>query len=125
MRILLIEDNESNAYLAQLLLERRGHVVQVARTGTAGVELARRGRYDAILLDLRLPDGNGCDFVESLRAAGSRPVPVIAVSAHAMASDQHRALDVGCVAFIEKPIDVASFVDRIEQIAGAGSSSAG
>jgi CheY-like chemotaxis protein len=99
MRILLIEDNESNAYLAQLLLERRGHVVTTARTGTEGVRLAGRGSYDAILL-----------------VAGAGRVPVVAVSAHALAADHRRALEVGCVAFIEKPIDVASFVDRIEQI---------
>lgn len=120
MRILLIEDNPSNAYLAQLLLERRGHVVQVVRTGTEGVALAQSGAFDAILLDLRLPDGNGCDFVADLLAAGSRKVPVIAVSAHAMVTDQRQALEVGCVAYIEKPIDVASFVDRIEQIAAPG-----
>jgi CheY-like chemotaxis protein len=117
MRILLIEDNPSNAYLAQLLLERRGHVVHVARTGAGGVALAQGGVFDAILLDLRLPDGNGCDFVAELLAAGSRKVPVIAVSAHAMATDQRQAIEVGCTAYIEKPIDVASFVDRIEQVA--------
>lgn len=119
MRILLIEDNESNAYLAQLLLERRGHVVTTARTGTEGVRLAGRGSYDAILLDLRLPDGDGCDFVAPL-VAGAGRVPVVAVSAHALAADHRRALEVGCAAFIEKPIDVASFVDRIEQIVAEG-----
>jgi len=117
MRILLIEDNEANAYLAQYLLEGRGHVVDVARTGTEGVTLAGRGSHDAILLDLRLPDGNGCDFVERLVPAGAKRIPVIAVSAHAHAADHARALDVGCAAFIEKPIHVASFVDRIEHIA--------
>lgn len=116
MRILLIEDNESNAYLAQLLLERRGHVVQVARTGADGIAFTRGADYDAILLDLRLPDGNGCDFVPGLLAAGPRSIPVIAVSAHAMAVDQRLAMDVGCADYIEKPIDVSSFVDRIEQI---------
>lgn len=116
MRILLIEDNPPNAYLAQLLLERRGHVVQVARTGAGGVALAQAGVFDAILLDLRLPDGNGCDFVPGLLAAGPGKIPVIAVSAHAMAADQRLAMDVGCADYIEKPIDVASFVDRIEQI---------
>lgn len=117
MRILLIEDNAANAYLAQYLLEGRGHEVDVARTGAEGVALAGRGSHDAILLDLRLPDGNGCDFVPRLVPAGSRRVPVIAVSAHALAADHAKALDVGCAAFIEKPIHVASFVDQIEQIA--------
>ena len=115
----MIEDNESNAYLARFLLERRGHDVVVAPTGAEGVALARTSRYDLILLDLRLPDGDGCDFVPGLVPAGEPdPTPVIAVSAHALAADRVRAIEVGCCAFIEKPIDVTTFADRIEEIAG-------
>ena len=122
LRILMIEDNESNAYLARFLLERRGHEVVVAQTGNEGVGLARASRFELILLDLRLPDGDGCDFVPGLVPAGDpEPVPVIAVSAHALAADRQRAIEVGCCAFIEKPIDVTSFVDRIEEIAAARS----
>jgi len=120
LRILMIEDNESNAYLARFLLERRGHEVVVAPTGTEGVALARASNYDLILLDLRLPDGDGCDFVTGLVPPGEpSPTPVIAVSAHALAADRVRAIEVGCRAFIEKPIDVTTFADRIEAIAGA------
>lgn len=118
MRILLIEDNESNAYLARFLLERRGHEVVVAPTGAEGVALSSASRYDLILLDLRLPDGDGCDFVPGLVPPGTdHPTPVIAVSAHALAADRARAIEVGCCGFIEKPIDVTTFVDRIEEIA--------
>lgn len=118
----MIEDNESNAYLARFLLERRGHEVVVAPTGTEGVALAQASRYDLILLDLRLPDGDGCDFVPGLAPPGAPdPMPVIAVSAHALAADRTRAIEVGCCAFIEKPIDVTTFVDRIEEIAAARS----
>jgi CheY-like chemotaxis protein len=118
----MIEDNESNAYLARFLLERRGHEVVVAPTGTEGVGLARASRYELILLDLRLPDGDGCDFVPGLVPPDdSDSVPVIAVSAHALAADRVRAIEVGCRAFIEKPIDVTTFVDRIEEIAAARS----
>lgn len=120
MRILMIEDNESNAYLARFLLERRGHEVVVAPTGAEGVALARTSKYDLILLDLRLPDGDGCDFVPGLVPPDrSDPAPVIAVSAHALAADRSRAIEVGCCAFIEKPIDVTTFAARIEAIAGA------
>lgn len=116
----MIEDNESNAYLARFLLERRGHEVVVAPTGTEGVELARASRYDLILLDLRLPDGDGCDFIPGLVPAGEPdPVPIIAVSAHALAADRARTIEIGCCAFIEKPIDVTTFVDRIEEIAAS------
>ena len=119
MRILMIEDNESNAYLARFLLERRGHEVVVATTGTEGVAFARASKYDLILLDLRLPDGDGCDFVPGLVPPHrADPTPVIAVSAHALAADRSRAIEVGCCAFIEKPIDVTTFADRIEEIGG-------
>jgi CheY-like chemotaxis protein len=117
LRILMIEDNESNAYLARFLLERRGHEVVVAATGADGVAKARESRFDLILLDLRLPDGDGCDFVPGLVPNGdANPTPVVAVSAHALAADRARAIDVGCRAFIEKPIDVTTFADRIERI---------
>ena len=120
MRVLMIEDNDSNAYLARFLLEQRGHSVEVAGTGAAGVAMARKGGYDVILLDLRLPDGDGCDFVPGLATAGaSNATPVIAVSAHALAADRVRAIEVGCRAFIEKPIDVTTFADRIEEIAAS------
>lgn len=117
----MIEDNESNAYLARFLLERRGHEVVVAPTGAEGVTFARAARYDLILLDLRLPDGDGCDFVPGLAlSGGADPTPVIAVSAHALAADRVRAIEMGCRAFIEKPIDVMTFADRIEEIAARG-----
>lgn len=117
MRILMIEDNESNAYLARFLLERRGHDVVVAPTGTEGVAMCRASDYDLILLDLRLPDGDGCDFVAGLATAdGARQPPIIAVSAHALATDRARAMEVGCCAFIEKPIDVTTFATRVEEV---------
>jgi CheY-like chemotaxis protein len=120
VRILMIEDNESNAYLARFLLERRGHEITVATTGGEGITHARSGAFDLILLDLRLPDGDGCEFVPGLVAvAPQRPPPIIAVSAHALAADRVRAIEVGCRAFIEKPIDVATFADRVEAIATA------
>jgi CheY-like chemotaxis protein len=113
--MLMIEDNAHNAYLARVLLEQRGHEVTVATTGTEGVALARDRPYDLILLDLRLPDGDGCDFVPALAASGGfRSTPVVAVSAHAHTADRARALQTGCSAFVEKPIDVATFAARIE-----------
>lgn len=118
MRILMIEDNESNAYLARFLLERRGHEVTVASTGTEGVEFAQAGEFDLILLDLRLPDGDGCEYAPRLAVPGrATQPPVIAVSAHALAADRLRAIEVGCRAFIEKPIDVTTFAEHVEKIA--------
>jgi CheY-like chemotaxis protein len=122
MRCLLVEDNAANAYLVEVLLTRRGHDVRVARSGAEAVAMSRLHPFDVILIDLKLPDGDGCAFVPQLASGiwGERRVPVIAVSAHALAADQEHALEVGCRGFIEKPIDVATFVDRIEALAGEG-----
>jgi len=118
MRCLLIEDNAANAYLVEVLLTHRGHAVSIARSGAAGVAFASGEPFDVILMDLKLPDGDGCAFVPRLAAATGGGGPrVIAVSAHALAVDQQRALEVGCSGFIEKPIDVATFVDRVEALA--------
>lgn len=121
MHCLLIEDNAANAYLVEVLLAHRGHEVSVARSGGEAVAMAEVGSFDVILIDLKLPDGDGCGFVPRLAPAGAcrGRVPVIAVSAHALAVDQQRALEVGCRGFIEKPIDVATFVDRVEELAAA------
>jgi len=122
MRCLLIEDNAANAYLVEVLLRHRGHSVSIAKSGAEGVAIAGARPFDVILMDLKLPDGDGCTFVPQLAAVASNdPIPVIAVSAHALAVDQQRALEVGCRGFIEKPIDVATFVDRVEALAtGSG-----
>ncbi len=120
MHCLLIEDNAANAYLVEVLLTHRGHSVSIARSGTEAVTIATGQPFDVILMDLKLPDGDGCAFVPKLAAAanGRQRAPVIAVSAHALAVDQQRVLEVGCRGFIEKPIDIASFVDRVEALAG-------
>ena len=83
MHCLLIEDNTANAYLVEVLLTRRGHCVNVARTGAEAVAMSRLQRFDVILIDLKLPDGDGCAFVPQLASGawGGRPAPVIAVSA--------------------------------------------
>jgi CheY-like chemotaxis protein len=117
LRCLLIEDNAANAYLLEVLLTHRGHTVSIAHSGAEAVGVAASQPFDVILMDLKLPDGDGCAFVPQLTAATASRAAVIAVSAHALAADQQRALDVGCRDFIEKPIDVATFVDRVEQIA--------
>ena len=119
MRCLLIEDNAANAYLLEVLLTHRGHAVSIAKSGAEAVAIASAQPFDVVLIDLKLPDGDGCGFVPQLAAVGdgTRPLPVIAVSAHALGADQQRALEVGCRGFIEKPIDVATFVDQVEALA--------
>lgn len=115
-RILLIEDNAQNRYLARFLLEKRGHVIIEAETGTSGLELAATVCPDLILLDIQLP---GMDGHAVARALKSNPqlcrIPVIAVTSYAMVGDRELCLAAGAEGYIEKPINPESFVAEIER----------
>lgn len=118
-RILLIEDNEQNRYLATFLLERHGYRVETAVDGPAGVEAATASPPDLILLDIQLPGMDGHAVARTLRGvAALARVPIIAVTSYAMVGDREKVLAAGCDGYIEKPIDPDSFVSTIEAIAG-------
>ncbi|MBL0939336.1 MAG: response regulator [Gemmatimonadaceae bacterium] len=116
-RILLIEDNEQNRYLATFLLERHGYRVESAADGASGVQAAESSVPDLILLDIQLPLMDGHAVARALRAI---PVldatPIIAVTSYAMVGDREKSLAAGCDGYIEKPIDPDTFVSTIEQI---------
>jgi two-component system, cell cycle response regulator DivK len=118
-RILYVEDNDDNVYMLKNRLERRGHAVLVARDGKAGVEAARAERPDLILLDLGLPVIDGWEAARLLKAdERTRAIPVIALSAHAMAGDRAHALEAGCDDYDTKPVDFARLLGRIEALLG-------
>lgn len=113
-RILLIEDNEQNRYLATFLLEERGFAVIQAADGPTGLDLASRERFDLILLDIQLPLMNGYDVARALRANPTlADVPIVAVTSYAMAGDREQAISAGCDGYLEKPIDPETFVSDI------------
>jgi two-component system, cell cycle response regulator DivK len=114
--ILLIEDNEQNRYLATFLLQRRGHRVTQAHTGTAGVELALTLRPDLILLDIQLPKMDGHAVARVLKAnAALQDIPIVAVTSYAMPGDREKCLAAGAEGYIEKPIDPRTFVAEVER----------
>jgi two-component system cell cycle response regulator DivK len=118
-RILYVEDNDDNVYMLKNRLERRGHAVLVARDGRAGVEAARAERPDLVLLDLGLPVLDGWEAARLLKAdERTRAIPVIALSAHAMAGDRAHALEAGCDDYDTKPVDFARLLVRIEALLG-------
>ena len=120
-RILYVEDNDDNVYMLKNRLERRGHAVLVARDGRAGVEAARAERPDLILLDLGLPVLDGWEAARLLKAdERTRAIPIIALSAHAMAGDRAHALEAGCDDYDTKPVDFARLLVRIEALLGRG-----
>jgi len=113
-KILLIEDNEQNRYLATFLLEKHGCSVIHATDGPAGVEMAAAQPFDLILLDIQLPVMDGHAVAHAIRShATLKHVPIIAVTSYAMAGDREKALAAGCNGYIEKPIDPDKFVAQV------------
>ncbi len=121
-RILLVEDNEMNRDMLSRRLERRGYEVIVAVDGEEGVARAKVEAPDLVLMDLSLPGIDGWEATRQLKAADeTRAIPVLALTAHAMAGDREKALEAGCDDFDTKPVDLPRLVDKIEGLLGGGS----
>lgn len=122
-RILLVEDNEMNRDMLSRRLERKGFEVTMAMDGRQGVEMGRAGGYDLILMDMSLPEIDGWEATRQLRAAPeTKTVPIIALTAHAMAGDRDRALEAGCNDYDTKPIELARLLGKIEALLGGSPS---
>ncbi len=118
-RILLIEDNAQNRYLATFLLQARGWETVPAHDGAAGVALAREIRPALVLLDIQLPGMDGYSVARAIRSdATLASMPIIAVTSYAMPGDRERCIAEGCNGYIEKPIDPQTFALQIEQFIG-------
>jgi two-component system, cell cycle response regulator DivK len=119
--ILVIEDNEQNLYLMRFLLEKQGFRVLSAMDGREGLEQARQSVPAAILLDIQLPGMDGHAVAAALRRDPRLDrIPIIAVTSYAMPGDREKCLASGATAYIEKPIDPATFVEQIRQHLGMG-----
>lgn len=115
-RILLIEDNDQNRYMATFLLEKHGYEVVPAVDGPTGIELAARVRPSLILLDIQLPRMDGYAVARELRRNPALcGIPIVAVTSYAMMGDREKALTAGCDGYMEKPIDPETFVSDIER----------
>jgi two-component system, cell cycle response regulator DivK len=114
-RILLVEDNEMNIGWLVRRLERKGHEVLVAMDGAAAVAMGKEEKPDVILMDLSLPVMDGWEATRRLRARyETRRIPIIALTAHAMADDQDKALAAGCDDYDTKPVDFARLLAKID-----------
>jgi len=124
-RILLVEDNELNREMLSRRLQRKGFEVLIAVDGLQGVDLAGQTRPDLVLMDMSLPGIDGWEATRRLKAdAATAAIPVIALTAHAMAEDRARALAAGCDDFDTKPVDLARLLDKMDRLlrpAGAAS----
>jgi CheY-like chemotaxis protein len=113
-KILLVEDNEMNRDMLSRRLVRKGYEVIMALDGRQAVELAAAEHPDLILMDMSLPVIDGWEATRQVKAApATRAIPVIALTAHAMAGDREKAIQAGCDDYDTKPIDLPRLLEKI------------
>ncbi|MEO5588109.1 MAG: response regulator [Gemmatimonadaceae bacterium] len=121
-KILLVEDNEMNRDMLSRRLERRGYEVVIATDGEQGIAMAQTVSPDLILMDMSLPVIDGWEATRTLKVAeGTKNIPVIALTAHAMSTDRDKALDAGCDDYDTKPIELTRLLGKIEALLGDAS----
>ena len=119
-RILVVEDDDNNAFMISTRLRRLGHEVVVAKDGKDGVTQARAAKPDLVLMDLSLPVLDGWEATRQLKSApDTAGIPVIVLSAHAMPGDRERALDSGADDFETKPVRMEELSRKIEKALAA------
>jgi two-component system cell cycle response regulator DivK len=116
-KVLLVEDNAENRDALSRRLQRRGYDVIIATDGKQGVAMAQAEAPDVILLDISLPEMDGWEVARTLEASeATRGIPVIALTAHAMAGDREKALEVGCDEYHTKPVQFPKLLAQIEAV---------
>jgi CheY-like chemotaxis protein len=115
VKILLVEDNEMNRDMLSRRLAKRGFEVVMAVDGAEGVSMARSAAPDLILMDMSLPVMDGWTATRALKAdAATRGIPVIGLTAHAMAGDREKCLEAGCDEYDTKPVDFPRLLEKIQ-----------
>ena len=116
-KLLLVEDNEMNRDMLSRRLTRRGYEVAIAIDGAQGVEMARTETPDLVLMDLSLPVIDGWEATRRIKASqDTRHLPVIGLTAHAMAGDREKAMDAGCDDYDTKPIELERLLKKVEAL---------
>jgi CheY-like chemotaxis protein len=113
-KILLVEDNEMNRDMLSRRLTRNGYEVSIAVDGQQGADMALSERPDLILMDMSLPVIDGWEATRRIKANdATRRIPVIALTAHAMAGDREKAMEVGCEDYDTKPVEISRLLGKI------------
>ena len=114
-RILLVEDNEMNRDMLSRRLKKKGHDVTIAVDGQQGLDLAVAESPDIILLDMSLPIVDGWEAAGRLKSdPATNTIPIIALTAHAMAGDREKCLEAGCEEYDTKPVDFKRLLGKID-----------
>src|SRR4051794_29454842 len=116
-KLLLVEDNEMNRDMLSRRLIRKGYEISIAVTGSEAVEKARTERPDLVLMDISLPGIDGWEATRILKAdPETKPIPIIALTAHALSTDREKSIAAGCDEYETKPVDLASLTQKIEAL---------
>ena len=119
-KILIVEDNEMNRDMLSRRLQRRGYEMVIATDGEAGVAAAAQQRPDLVLMDMSLPVIDGWEATRRIKAdPATAGIPIIALTAHAMAGDREKALEAGCDDYDTKPIELPGLLEKIVRLIGA------
>ena len=114
-RILIVDDSEDNRDVLARRLQRRGFDVTQAAGGKQGAEQATADLPDLILMDMNMPEIDGWESTRMIRSQGLK-VPIIAITAHAMAGDRERAIEAGCTEYHTKPVELDKLLETIESL---------
>jgi CheY-like chemotaxis protein len=121
VKILLVEDNEMNRDMLSRRLRRNGYEVVIAIDGQQGVEMAVAESPDLILMDMSLPVIDGWEAARRVREnEATRKIPVIALTAHAMAGDREKAIEAGCDDYDTKPVEITRLLGKITALIESG-----
>ena len=116
-KLLYVEDNEMNRDMLSRRLQRRGFEVLIAADGEQGVAMAAAERPDLILMDMSLPVLDGWEATRRLKAApDTERIPVIGLTAHAMATDRDKCLEAGCDDYDTKPVELGRLLEKIQRL---------
>lgn len=119
MKILLVEDNEMNRDMLSRRLERKGYEVVIAVDGQQGVAMAQTEVPDLILMDMSLPVLDGWAATRQLKATpNTQTIPIVALTAHAMAGDQQKCFEAGCDEYDTKPVEFGRLLGKIQTLLG-------
>jgi CheY-like chemotaxis protein len=120
-KLLYVEDNEMNRDMLSRRLQRRGYEVLIAVDGEQGVSLAAAERPDLILMDMSLPVLDGWEATRRIKAApDTQRIPIIGLTAHAMAADRDKCLEAGCDDYDSKPVEIGRLLEKIERLLASG-----
>ena len=118
-RILIVEDNEMNRDMLSRRLKKKGFDITIAEDGQKGHDMAVADRPDLILLDMSLPIMDGWEVARRLKAnEDTKAIPIIALTAHAMAGDREKSLEAGCDDYDTKPVDMKRLREKIDAFLG-------